>query len=53
MQRKILGWLSLATPAQTAFHKFADLRVMASIVNATWPHRADATDLPDVLMAAP
>jgi hypothetical protein len=52
LQRKILGWLSPATPAQTAFHKFADLRVMASIVNATWPHRADATDLPDVLMAA-
>ncbi|MFL4909479.1 TniQ family protein [Streptomyces sp. MMS24-I2-30] len=52
LQHKILDWLSPTTPAQTAFHKFADLLVMTSIVNATWPHSADATDLPHWLSAA-
>ncbi|MCB5906036.1 TniQ family protein [Streptomyces pinistramenti] len=52
LQQKILDWLSPDTPAQTAFHNFADLLVMASIVNATWPHGAAATDLPHALSAA-
>ncbi|MGY4918225.1 TniQ family protein [Streptomyces sp. 900116325] len=51
LQRKILAWLSPSTPARTAFHKFADLLVMASIVNATWPHSAGAADLPHALTA--
>ncbi|MFB7271000.1 TniQ family protein [Streptomyces sp. NPDC056244] len=52
LQRTILDWLSPSATPQTSFHNLADLQVMASIVNATWPHTADATRFPHVLTAA-
>ncbi|MFD4628623.1 hypothetical protein ACFVYR_01800 [Streptomyces sp. NPDC058284] len=52
LQRQILDWLGPSTAPQTAFHKFADLQIMAVIINATLPHSAHAADLPPALASA-